>query len=350
MYPTLIIGLGGTGSRVTADIYKRFMAGKPTADEQSSLVCLCFDSDPQDINVLRNQLPDGNVVKISEGRQVGELEVMDRSIERLAANQAENVQIHIICSLAGNTGARLFLQYANRVRNAARALGIESPQVTGFFILGDVFCKSGVAMRPGSNKGSLLSDTYINLKALRRDSLYDLCYLMGYGKHYATLEGHCSALAEFVYHYAVSPLGESIRTIMYPASVWRQIQKDSSMRYATFGLSKLAYPIDGSFREKIDECRARADILGDQYNLLRSRREFCWLGNQLCFRCFINAWGLPDGNIQVPDDLRSLYDRTSYVTTSRFFKNEIVMVNTAFLLSLEMLSFYAEYNAGPKRK
>lgn len=57
MNPRLIVGLGGMGSRVTNNIYKKFLEGKPVSEERDKLVCLCLDTDENDLRIFRRQMP-----------------------------------------------------------------------------------------------------------------------------------------------------------------------------------------------------------------------------------------------------------------------------------------------------
>ena len=65
MIPTLIIGLGGAGSRVVTNVYKKFMESNPAANECDRFICLCFDTDSIDTLDCSMILPEGNVVNIA---------------------------------------------------------------------------------------------------------------------------------------------------------------------------------------------------------------------------------------------------------------------------------------------
>ena len=54
---TLIIGLGGVGSEITADIYSKFIATHPSDIEKRNIFCLCFDTDAGDIKKRKEILP-----------------------------------------------------------------------------------------------------------------------------------------------------------------------------------------------------------------------------------------------------------------------------------------------------
>ena len=63
--PTLIIGLGGVGSRIVEGVYRNFMAGGPNDLEKANAAFLCLDTDENDIKKRREIMPPDNVVKTS---------------------------------------------------------------------------------------------------------------------------------------------------------------------------------------------------------------------------------------------------------------------------------------------
>ena len=54
---TLIIGLGGVGSEITAEIYRKFMKTYPSDIERRNIICLCLDTDSGDIAKRKKILP-----------------------------------------------------------------------------------------------------------------------------------------------------------------------------------------------------------------------------------------------------------------------------------------------------
>ena len=169
---TLIIGLGGAGVRISANIYNKFIDSHPSEEDREKLVCLCFDTDVQDIRSMQEKLPPEWVVKISpdlplkaiyeqmkdistvqdwfddsipfmnmtlhEGSAMsrmaarlaflyaeaeGKLTIIDQSIEQLQALN-ESVHVHIICSMAGGTGSSIFLQTAYYIKEIMHQLDI----------------------------------------------------------------------------------------------------------------------------------------------------------------------------------------------------------------------------------
>ena len=195
--PTLIIGLGGVGSRIVEGIYRKFGANHPTDLEKANVAFLCLDTDEDDIDKRRKVMPADNVVKTSsdlsstigqyiEGikhkttvqkwfdtrsyelnsmplnsgaaqvRMASRLAMMsainqgkfapiDNAITQLMATNPErkkgnDIKIHIISSLAGGTGAGTFLQVAYYVKNSMKEHGADAPIVNGYFVLADVLC------------------------------------------------------------------------------------------------------------------------------------------------------------------------------------------------------------------
>ena len=173
---TLIIGLGGVGSRITTGIYKQFMSRNPKQDDKDNVICLCFDTDSNDIKLYKKDMPNEWVVQTSStqaftiGQYInkikdittvedwfdnsrseiikmklndgagqirmasrlaymsaisdGKLQAIDNSIRRLLKtdpqrHEGNDIKVHIICSLAGGTGAGSFLQTAYYVKESA---------------------------------------------------------------------------------------------------------------------------------------------------------------------------------------------------------------------------------------
>ena len=63
--PTLIIGLGGVGSRIVEGVYRQFEASHPEDIDRRNVEFLCLDTDESDINKRRKVMPENNVVKTS---------------------------------------------------------------------------------------------------------------------------------------------------------------------------------------------------------------------------------------------------------------------------------------------
>lgn len=303
---TLIIGLGGAGSRITANIYQKFLDRNPSDEDREKLVCLCFDTDFQDINRSRELLPLEWVVKISpdlpleavyeqlkgvskvqdwfvkseipfmdltlnEGSGMsrmaarlaflyaeaeGKLNIIDGCIEQLLGF-GPDVDVHIICSFAGGTGSGIFLQTAFYVKEVLHRMGAKSCPVSGYFILANVF-----DVWPDYLE-RMRANTYASLKELNAFSLdpvsfeyrigqqnlfqgyppYDLCYMIDNN----CTEGFISRGDRY------DMLGEFVfNTIVSPirdAGYQMTIKKIANCgeRFSSFALSKLVYPVDDLF-------------------------------------------------------------------------------------------------------
>lgn len=221
--PTLIIGLGGVGSRIVESVYKQFDAHQPNGMERRNVSFLCFDTDENDINARKKVMPENSVVKTSSdladtvggyyerikassdvknwfdtssdlllslelnkgAAQVrmasrlalmasiseGKLRAVDNSITQLLANEPERhkgnvIRVYIISSLAGGTGAGSFLQMAYYVRNAMAEHSADSCYIDGFFVLADVLCDSTDANLNPDQIENTRSNTYACMKEL----------------------------------------------------------------------------------------------------------------------------------------------------------------------------------------
>lgn len=222
-HPTLIIGLGGMGSKIVEGIYRKFEAGNPTDRERANVAFLCLDTDEDDIEDRRKVMPPENVVKTSSDlsttighyierikndtdvlkwfdtwsyelnsmalnsgaaqvRMASRLAMMsainegkfapvDNSIAQLmstdpARHQGNDIKIHIISSLAGGTGAGTFLQVAYYVRNAMKEQGAEAPKTYGYFVLADVLSGDPNVGFDKTQKENTSSNTYACMKEL----------------------------------------------------------------------------------------------------------------------------------------------------------------------------------------
>ena len=221
--PTLIIGLGGVGSRIVEGVYRQFEASHPEDIDRRNVEFLCLDTDESDINKRRKVMPENNVVKTSSdlsdtvggyidrikgkttvvdwfdtssqqllgmplnkgAAQVrmasrlalmsaineGKLAAIDNSISRLMAVEPERhagniIRTYIVTSLAGGTGAGSFLQTAYYVKNSMRDHGANAPEVDGFFLLADVLCDDASIGLSDDQKENIRSNTYACMKEL----------------------------------------------------------------------------------------------------------------------------------------------------------------------------------------
>lgn len=339
MFPTtLIIGLGGVGSRITTSIYQQFTAripGKTEAekkDAKNNLACLCFDTDAGDIKQYLEVLPQDCVVQTSssESITVGQyinrikdsttvedwfdtsddvvmkmklnegagqvrmasrlafmsamaeekLNVIKNKIRDLlktnpARHEGNEIKIHIICSLAGGTGAGSFLQTAYYVKDIMRSFNVNASKITGYFVLGDVLCHDTLANLNEKQKENTCANTYACMKELaaftnRKESQlikdlefeyklnqeelglpagdpYDHCYMIDFtnadGTNIGDMQVYYDQVRDFVYMNAFSPMGDTQRSLLVNNTI-QEIQTQGKGRFAAIGVSKLVFPVD----------------------------------------------------------------------------------------------------------
>jgi len=339
MFPTtLIIGLGGVGSRITVDIYRQFAernkekSDAERKDAESNLACLCFDTDAGDIKKYMEVLPQDCVIQTSssESITVGQyinkikdsttvedwfdtdndviirmklnegagqvrmasrlaymsamaeekLAVINNSIRNLLKtnperHQGNEIKIHIICSLAGGTGAGSFLQTAYYVKDIMRSFNVNAPKVTGYFVLGDVLCHDTVANLNEQQKENTRANTYACMKELaaltdrKKSQLikdlefeyklgqedlklptcdpYDHCYMIDFtntdGTNIGNMKVYYDQVRDFVYMNAFSPMGDTQRSLLINNTI-QDIQTEGKGRFAAIGVSKLVFPVD----------------------------------------------------------------------------------------------------------
>jgi hypothetical protein len=333
---TLIIGLGGVGSKITAEIYNKFLETNPTDIEKRNIVCLCLDTDAGDVEKRKKMLPKNWVVKTSsdlsstvgdylnaikdettvldwfdtrsahvidmslnEGAgqirmasrlalmaAIGEekLKTIDFAISSLLTLEPErhagnDIKVHIISSLAGGTGAGSFLQIAYYVKDVMRNdYHINSPKITGYFILADVLCNDRSI---GFNKDQIentRSNTYACMKELdafihnkkvqvfkpiefeyKRDQEdihlphgvpYNLCYLVDYttrqGQNLNDSQRYYDQVRDYVYLNVFTDIGVSQRSQLIN-DIRQTVENDGNGAYSAIGVSKLVYPVDDIF-------------------------------------------------------------------------------------------------------
>ena len=329
---TLIIGLGGVGSKVVEGIYKKFEASNPSELDRRNVAFLCLDTDKNDISNRQKVMPADMVVKtssnmsctiggyidqikshttvldwfdtkspqlmnmsIDEGAaqvrmasrlasisaiNAGKLAAIDNSIRSLLQTEPErhegnNIKIHIVCSLAGGTGAGSFLQTAYYVKNAMREHNATAPKISGYFLLADVLCcDSNVGLSKGQ-KENVRSNTYACIKELSAfcsrdpehqvkniqfeyrlgqrdkslpvDPPYDFCFMVDYfgvdGGNLMKEVRYEEQATEFIYMNAFDPIGDNFRQKAIN-DIRQKIEQDGASRFASFGVSKLVYPVD----------------------------------------------------------------------------------------------------------
>ena len=329
---TLIIGLGGIGSGIVEEIYKKFDKSNPSDIDRANVAFLCLDTDEADIAKRRKVMPAECAVKTSsdlsdtvggyvsriQGRTTvldwfdtrsdqmltmplnegaaqirmasrlaaisaideGKFRAIDNSITNLlstdpARHAGNDIKIHIVTSLAGGTGAGSFLQVAYYVKDAMRAHGALAPKITGYFLLADILCDEMGTTFSKDQKENVRSNTYACVKELlafcdssRRSSFrpisfeyklgqrnkalppsppYDTCFMIDYtgnnGGNLKMKERYYDQTAYFVYTNAFDPVGDSFRSQAIN-DVRQLIDNGGASRYASFGVSKLIYPVD----------------------------------------------------------------------------------------------------------
>jgi hypothetical protein len=283
MNPTLIIGLGGFGSRAATNIYKKFLAGHPSSEEKDKFACLCLDTDHYEIDELRKQIPHEWVLDLAsrsprparpsrshsyqlflKAESEGMLQIFEDIIKHRTDDSDHWLGIHIICSLAGHTGSGIFLQTACYLRDLLNSLDIY-PYIIGYFVLADVFCLDRSLRLNQAMIENMRANTYASLKELNTFNTHNLpgqqiiefkyhleqsdtglpsfspydswCYLMDYNPRCGSCQNHLEALSEFVF---VNLVSNHFRSHLIPLDPIA----NASNRYAKFGLSKLVYPVD----------------------------------------------------------------------------------------------------------
>ena len=333
MFPTtLIIGLGGVGSRITMGIYQKFMSRNPQQDDIDNFKALCFDTDAGDIKSYLEVLPPDCVVQTSssESITVGQyvdsirekthveewfdtssevirkmklnegagqvrmasrlaymsalseekLNVIENSIKDLLKtdpirHQGNEIKIHIVCSLAGGTGAGSFLQTAYLVKDLMRSFNVNAPKITGYFVLGDILCHDQEANLNDKQKENTRSNTYACMKELaaftnrkecqlikdldfeykvRQEETglpncdpYDHCYMIDFtntdGTNIGDMQVYYDQVKDFLYMNAFSPMGDTQRSLLINDTI-QKIQTNGKARFAAIGVSKMVFPVD----------------------------------------------------------------------------------------------------------
>ena len=363
--PTLIIGLGGLGSEVIENVYRKFIAGKPSDLDKGNVRFLCLDTDENDINERMKVMPPDTVVKTSSdlsstiGQYVdkisrrttvldwfdtssrelndmplndgaaqvrmasrlamisaideGKLSVIENAISQLMATDPQrkrgnNVRIHIVTSIAGGTGAGTFLQMAYYVKNAMREQGAMAPKIYGYFVLPDTLIE-GTKTFDKSQKTNARSNAYACIKELiafsgsdhnqglkafdfeyrmgQRDTSlpaerpYNECFVMDFhganGGNLQMLNRYKEQMASYLFLIVFGRTGGDFRSKAIN-NIRERIKADGTNIYASFGVSKLVYPIDDLFeyfaRQSVGDnmsatwCRVDRDIQKrmDEYN------------------------------------------------------------------------------------
>lgn len=224
-YPkSLIIGLGGIGSEIVCNVYKRFIDSDPADIDKEKAGFLCFDTDLGDIEARRKIMPKECVVQTSSTENItvatyldrikdqstvkewfdhshktfnemtlgsgagqirmasrlalslaieeNKLDIIKNVLNRILRVQADkeegnDVKVHIISSIAGGTGSGSFLQMSYLVKEILRnEKGLDKPSITGYFLLADILCQDNSTQFDEPKANNVLANTYASLKEL----------------------------------------------------------------------------------------------------------------------------------------------------------------------------------------
>lgn len=207
--PTLLVGLGGTGSKIVAKVSEMI-----SDDQRRNISCVIFDTDANDIPEIKRHHSEIKVVQTSARMTVGEYLEEDhyardtwfpvnpplekkvlsegagqvRSISRLGFESAvragkmeplheaiqelykvdrkrndQALRIIIVSSLAGGTGSGLILPVAVYIRNYLDVNFHQNANISrGFFLLPEVF----YGAIPADQRDNLKSNAYASLREL----------------------------------------------------------------------------------------------------------------------------------------------------------------------------------------
>lgn len=208
--PTLIVGLGGTGSKVALKV-----AGMVTEEQRQKIGFAVFDTDVNELNGIKTQCPFVHTIQTSTKLSVGEYLDIDRhardtwfpvspilnsktltegagqvrAVSRMAFETAiragkmeelhkaiedlykletgeyeQALRVIIVSSLAGGTGSGLLLPVALYIKNYMATRFRQSANITrGFFLLPEVF----YGVIPGqAERNNLKSNAYAALREL----------------------------------------------------------------------------------------------------------------------------------------------------------------------------------------
>lgn len=208
--PTLIVGLGGTGSKIVLKV-----ADMATAEEKSKIAFAVFDTDVNELSKIKKQNPFVHTIQTSTKLSVGEyldidthcrdnwfpvnailnsktltegagqvravsrmafetavragkMEELHKAIESLYKLEGEEYQqalrVIIVSSLAGGTGSGILLPVALYIKNYLATRFRQSANITrGFFLLPEVFY--GV-IAGQAERNNLKSNAYAALREL----------------------------------------------------------------------------------------------------------------------------------------------------------------------------------------
>ncbi|HTO16446.1 MAG TPA: tubulin-like doman-containing protein [Edaphocola sp.] len=328
---TLIIGLGGLGSDIVVEVFKRFKNHSKHEDDFNKVRFIAMDTDSGEINERRAIMNPEDVIQTSATTNItvghfldeikndstvekwfptdspeltqmsindgaGQIRIVSRlafshavqnkkmdrlekaisELLSLSAGEGNIIEVHIVTSTAGGTGAGSLLQTAFLVREILRRNNISNPKVWGYFLLGDVFLRDpSVNLSDPTKMTNVLANTYASIKELNgifeikpgdeiefeygkfsanptvitKDNsipfnqvfLYD--FENNDGNNLKYIRNYSNQIAEFLYLNAFSPAGSETRSRAIN-EIFRQIEQGSASRYGSTGISKIVYPVD----------------------------------------------------------------------------------------------------------
>ncbi|MEM7103035.1 MAG: tubulin-like doman-containing protein [Bacteroidota bacterium] len=321
--PTILIGLGGIGSKIVDSVYSRI----PVAS-RSNVAVLAFDTNINDILDLKN-LNKSNIIQTSTGwtvrqylsfshpsvkewfpHEVRELQMKSltdgagqvRAVSRLAyrsameANKLSGLEknltaifgadgsglsasprVMIVCSLAGGTGAGMFIQTALYIRDIlSKKYQRENVLIRGAFLLPDTLVNTGKISQNQIN--NVRANAYASIKELNAmlntsltevaieleykpnqidpegnlnhvyDSVappFDFCFMFDFenlrGENLQYFENYISQVEDSVFLDLFSPISKS-RFSQQDNDIIDLISNQSLSRYCGSGVAKLVYP------------------------------------------------------------------------------------------------------------
>ncbi|MCX6305404.1 MAG: hypothetical protein NT040_10570 [Bacteroidetes bacterium] len=352
---TLIIGLGGIGSEIVANIYKKFDESNPSGIDRETVAFLCFDTDENDIKLRQKSMPAEWVVKTSSDKNItvgsyinkikkwstaeewfdtsshilkratlnrgagqvrmasrlammaaiedGKFEILRNTLTHMNKKGAQkdkgnNINVHIVSSVAGGTGAGTFLQMGYLVKSILiNEFRFDAPSVTGYFMLADVICNDPASGMNDSQKENIRANTYASLKELsgfnsyvmnkqnitniefefasqKSSSLkdrtyniptdyapYDLCYLVDQlstrnNQGLGLKENYYDQFSSYIYLNCFSQVGANTRSKEIN-NIKQLIEQGGKNMFCSFGVSRIIYPIEDLLQylsiEKVSE-------------------------------------------------------------------------------------------------
>lgn len=327
---TLIIGLGGLGSDIVVNTYKRFTAHAKHKEDRDKVRFLAFDTDSNEIYKRRSIMPESDVIQTSStsnvvaGRYIDEIkDISDvenwfpvntkelnlmsindgagqvRVVSRLAlahaihsgkinrlrqvidelldlkTGEGNNIEVHIVSTLAGGTGAGSFLQMAYLVREYLLRGGIQNPKILGYFMLGDILLHDPtINLSDPTKTTNVLANSYASIKELNgifgikdgkeipfeygefgtkfkinsyNSEPYMQIFLYDFennaGNNLKFTKNYSKQIEDFLYLNAFSPTGPATRSQAIN-SIIETIKRGTTAKYASTGISKVVYPVD----------------------------------------------------------------------------------------------------------